>query len=342
MISSVADSGGFHPRAKPEDPQIVFTGADFGFADGDLYGFIDALGASLGSVEALIGLLGTFRNTKDTANGVYKYGLYEELIPLLELPDLSVPSSVEFTDAVENTRYTDADGNEYADPVRAGVNAILTPVADYLTGGFAEDPVGAAAGLLPKLTYAVDSGMLQQTADSLLANFASFGLSVDLSTDGVWAIVDKKLVSGEDAGIDIDGDGEKEPLPLTRETFFALVKGLAYCAEAVVKPSVSAHEANRPGLDASVERTATALLSWLAEEVKTKEGGAFLDELIDGADVSALVKILMKRLKDTAAQEGGMAKLVRLIDSPVFPLVLILLRFVKMLSAWKLALRSVC
>ena len=324
------------------DPEILFTCADFGFEEGDLYGFIDALGAAMSSITPLIGLLGTFRNTKDTYEGVYRYGKYEELIPLLEALELPVLSSVEFTEAVESTLYTDADGNEYNDEVRAGVNAILTPVADYLTGAFAEDPVGETARLLPRLAWVIDTGMLQNAADSLLERLASFDFSVDLTTDGVWTILEEKLVSGEDAGIDIDKDGEKEALPLTHDTFVSLVQRLAYGAVAAVKTSVSAHNANRLGLDTSVQRTATALLTELAAVARTEKGQAFLAGLIEGSDSSDFIKKLLNRLKDTLAEEGGAEKLVRLIDSPVFVLVLCLLRLIKMLDAVKLPLKSVC
>ena len=318
-----------------EDPAVTFTSADFGFEDGDLYGFIDALGAALGGTGGLLSLFGTFKNTKDTVNGEYRYGKYETLLPLLELLDLPVLSSVAFTEAEETVRFTDADGNEYADDVRAGVNALLRPVADYLTGPFADDPAAALAELLPKLAWAVESGLLQDTADSLLSALSSFGVAVDLSVDGVWGIVDEKLVSGENAGIDLNKDGKKEPLPLTRESFADLLHRLAHAAAAVVKPSVSAHNANRLGLDTSAGMTASAFAGWLAECLQTDAGKAFVEALFDGMQTSGVKAALLDRLQALLAEEGGLQKLIALIDSPLYVIAVCLLRFARVLDDLK-------
>lgn len=319
-----------------KDPDITFTSADFGFEDGDLYGFIDALGAAFSGVGGLLSILGAFKNTRDTQNGVYNYGNYEDLIPLYEILDLPALSSVEFTEAEETARYTDENGNEYADEVRAGVVAALKPVADYFTGEeFTKHPTEALLALLPKLAYAVESGLLQNTVDSLLGSLSSFGVRVDLSVDGVWALLDEKLVSGDDAGIDLNKDGVKEPLPLTRESFASLLHALAYSAVPVVKPSVSAHALNRLGLEVSAETTATAIASSFAEILTTQEGKDFVDTLLDGVQASSVVKKLSEKVKELLTAEGGLQKLIGLMDSPLFGVVLFVIRIVRIFNTLK-------
>lgn len=312
-----------------QDPAVSFTSEDFGFADGDLYGFIDALAASLGSADGVISILGTFRNTRNTEQGIYIYGKYEELIPLLELLDLPVLSSAAFTEAVESARYTGPDGAIYEDKVRAGVNAILTPFADYLTDTFFDSPAKALLELLPKLCYAIDSGSLNDTAGSLLSVLAGFGVSIDLTAEGVWQLLSDKILS---EGVDFNGDGEKEMLPIDRDGFTQLVHRLAYSADPVVKSSVSAHNANRLGLDCSEADAASVLLSAIAEIVQTDEGKAFVNSLFANSNASGIKAKLLEKIKTALCAEGGLKKLISCIGSPLYWFILFFARIAALFS----------
>ena len=265
-----------------------FTSADFGFADGDFYGFADALGGCLSQLSALLNLVGgfTFKNT--STGDSYTIGKYEDLIPLFELLDLPTPSSADFTKAEETLTYTDADGNVYTDPVRAGINCLLKPVADYLMNDFQAAPLDETISLLPKVAYAIESGLLNDTVQSLIGPFASFGLKVDMNKDTIWKIVESKLVNGGPA------------VPLTKAQFDALVTDLAGCGEPVVKKSVSIAYANRLGLNTQKNKVISVLLKLLLEMENTAEGKAFLEQELDAIGAPSLAKSLL----NFAAQRG--------------------------------------
>ena len=270
-----------------------FTSEDFGFADGDFYGFADALGGCFSGLSALLDLVSGFSFKNVTDGDHYIIGKYEDLIPLFELLDLPTPSSAAFTEAEEAMTFTDEEGNAYTDKVRAGINCILKPVADFLMNDFKVAPLDTLIDLLPKAAYAIETGLLNDTVQKLLGSFASLGLKVDLSKDAIWEIVDKKLVSGEeetsmdgsktrqtDVIYDLDGDNDNEAVPLTKAQFDKLVTDLAGCAQPVVKPSVSIANANRLGLNTQKNKVVSVALAAVLEMEKTEEGKSFIDMLL--------------------------------------------------------------
>ena len=284
-----------------------FTSADFGFEDGDYNGFADAFSACFGALTELLPLLSSFSFKNKLENGVYTVGKYESLIPLLELLDLEVLSSAEFTAEEEAMTFTDTEGKPYTDSVRACLKLLLTPIAKYLDETFLKHPLDSLADLLPKVAYAVESGLLNDTVQQLIGDFAEFGMSVDLTKDFFWDIVEKKLVTGEDetnidgtktrhndVGFDIDHDGEKEAFPITKAQFDELVTNLAGSAKAVVKKSVSIRFANRLGLETHKNKVVSCVLMEAATIVKTSDGKAFFDLLIDSSSMNSLAKKVLK------------------------------------------------
>ena len=290
-----------------------FTSADFGFEDGDFYGFADALGGCLSGLSDLLNLVSGF-SFKNVSNGDnYTIGKYEDLIPLFELLDLPTPSSAEFTKAEEAMTFTDTEGNTYKNQVRAGVNCLMKPLADYLTTTFKNAPMEAAIDILPKVAYAIESGLLSSTVEKLLEPFKELGVKVDVSKDTFWGMVDRSLVTPQEVknidgtktrmtqvGLDLDNNGQKEPVPLTKAQFDRLVTEIAGCAEAVVKPSVSIPHTKRLGLNTKKTAVASVLVNEVLAMEKTPEGKAFLEQELDAIGAPSLAKSLL----NFAAQRG--------------------------------------
>ncbi len=273
---------------------IEFTSADFGFADGDAYGFVDALVCTLLNICAQLNvrsILGDF--TDSTQDGAYVIGNYNLFIPLYELLELEPISSAEFTRRVtESENATDTLGLAR---LRTAANLTLKPVADLLTR-LENEGASAAIDLLPKLLYALDSGMVNDLVCDLLRDKNLYGFvqfndmleKINLNTDLLWKTVDERFVTGtqdEDAGFDFDKDGKKEtPLPLTKEQFDALAKQLTYAADPLVKPSVSAAQKNRLALQTDASLVSAILCAFIVDLLESDAGAAFAEKAVGSLD----------------------------------------------------------
>ena len=320
-----------------------FTSADFGFTDGDFYGFADALGGCLSNLSVLLDLVSGF-SFKNIADGdTYTVGKYEDLIPLFELLDLPTPSSAAFTKAEESAVFTDREGNTYSDRVRAGINGLFKPVADYLMTTFKAAPLDSLVDILPKVAYAFESGLLNDTLQKLVGSFAALGFEVKLDKDDLWKTVDKQLVSGFDqksidgtktrhidGGVDLDKDGVKEAVPLTKEQVSRLVTDLAGCAEPVVKPSVSIPHANRLGLNTQKAKVVSVAVAEIIKMETTEDGKAFFDKALDSIGAPGFAKKLL-----SFAANRGVGFSFMLLDRflPIVTIVLAVLSFFKKVKA---------
>lgn len=344
-------TGGFSESGLDEERFVItvwscadqFTSADFGFEDGDFYGFADALGGCLSGLSELLNLVSGFSFKNVSSGDNYTIGKYEDLIPLFELLDLPTPSSAEFTKAEEAMTFTDTEGNTYKNPVRAGVNCLMKPLADYLSTTFKNAPTDAVIDLLPKLAYAIESGLLSSTVDKLLAPFAELGVKVDVSKDTFWGMVDNSLVTPHEiknidgtktrmsqVGFDLDKDGQKEPVPLTKAQFDRFVTEIAGCAEPAVKPSVSIPNANRMGLNTQKTKVVSVAAAEILEMEKTEAGKAFLEKALDGIGAPSLAKSLLN-----FAAKRGTGFTFRLIDRflPIITILMAVMNFIRKVKA---------
>lgn len=305
-----ASENGFTTIPDIKDSGITFTSEDFGFADGDAYGFIDAFVCSLSEIFIQLGIrniLGDF--TDSVSNGVYKAGNYNYFIPLYELLGLEPISSVEFTSKVEQAQ--SAEGSADFNRLREAADLTFKPVADLLSA-LENNSSDTIIDVLPKLIYALDSGMVNELLHNLLDGKSLYGLvqfgsiieDVDISTGLIWDYIDKSFVTGteeEPAGFDFDKDGEKETvLPITKEQFDAVVSDLMYAFDACIKDSISATQKNRLALETDVELVCSIICDAVLEFVESEDGGAFTKKALNSADntlVSSVGNIFVSLLQ---------------------------------------------
>lgn len=245
--------------AAGEDWEAVeIKNGDFGFKDGNVEGFLDAVSAMLRGAS-LIHVALKLQNITDTAKGEYNYGAYEDLIPIFEILDLkSVMSSVEYTEYVNKAE----NAND------AKFRAILTPIA-YLLVDFANDPVNTVADILPKLAYAIDTGIVDTGVNGLLAKLTMVSVDpVDLTTAGVYKILNDNLLTPNN-------------VVLPEDEFTEAIKLLAGCGTAVVKPSVRRGFNYRLGIDPDKSKTIVVFMNWLIEFAKENKDSA--KTIIDAA-----------------------------------------------------------
>lgn len=183
----------------------------WGFADGDLESFIDAIIAGLRPVTKLLfgsdllGLMGvdiSFENKTDN-NGNYQYGLYEKLfIPIYD--------ALGITDALTSVAYTEQtkqaiDATGRYDAYLKLALAPLLPLIDR----FLEKPVDTLAEKLPHLIYESDA-----VFEAVRAACKSIGFGLDelvapyLSLDGLFG-----LASGAVQNLNINGQAVSLVLP---------------------------------------------------------------------------------------------------------------------------------
>lgn len=131
-------------------------------------------------------------------------------------------------------------------------------------------------------------------------------------------------------GIDLNKDGQKEPVPLTKAQFDKLVTDIAGCAEPAVKPSVSIPNANRMGLNTQKSKVISVLLAAVLEMEKNEAGEAFLDKALDGMGVPDLAK----KLLGFAAKRDA-AFTFKLLDRflPTIVFALAVMNFIKRIKA---------
>lgn len=262
---------------------LSFENGDMGFNDGDKEGFMDAVAALFRPIS-VINLLLSFENKVDTSRGTYTYGAYEHLVPIFEMLDLDgYLSSEEYR--VNFNKIKDADSNMVMD---ARIRPILVPVLN-LVDKFAENPLDTLVDVLPKLAYAVDSGLLNEQVGKIISMMA-FGLGdslkVDLTTEGLYTMIAPML---ENLTV-----GEKAvSIKLNKDKFMTAFKDLSGCGTAVQKDSVARGTAYRMGIDSDKADTFVTLFRWLYGEITTDENMNSIKALIGVDDMSFIQKALI-------------------------------------------------
>lgn len=261
---------------------VEIESGDLGFEDGDEEGFLDAAAAMLRGV-ALIQQVMSFENKQNPTEGTYTYGAYEELIPVFEILDLrSVMSSADYTG------YVNAAENKSD----ARFRAILAPIV-YLIADLGNDPVNTLLDVLPKLSYAIDSDLVNTQINkviSMLPDIISLD-PVDLTTAGIYSLLNDKLLS-------------PKGITLSEEEFTALIEALSGCGTAVKKESVMRGVKYRMGIDSDKGRTAAVLLSWV---------------LTVAGQNPELVNTLLGALAGENALIGAVLKIVIILSTTVIP-----------------------
>ncbi len=233
---------------------LTVSDGDFGFKDGDVEGFLDGISASMRYATTLISAVVEFENEKDSNKGTYTYGAYEDLIDLLEILDLkSVKSSEDYTAYID-----EADADSVFKGCDARIRAILAPVA-YLLVDFAKNPTDTVLEVLPKASYAITTGLVNDTVNALLSKITIISIDkVDLTTVGIYKIVDEKLLS-------------KNEIELSEEEFADVLTALAGCGTSEVKSSVARGQNYRLGINADKSKISVVLVTKLLEYLHDDE-----------------------------------------------------------------------
>lgn len=176
-----------------------FVSGDFGFKDGDREGFVNALLAVLRPITTLlapgakaIGVVALNINMFDyvDGDGIYQYGAYSELIPLLEQLGLTtLPTPAQYKKQYEDKAAATSKNIAADEFLRPVINSILTDLVDMVS----PDPLNGVIKVLPRLAYILSTDMLNTNVKAALSHMGMLsGLagSLDLSQK---AITDKLI-----------------------------------------------------------------------------------------------------------------------------------------------------
>ncbi len=295
---------------------LTVADGDFGFADGDREGFLDAV-ASLFRPLSFIASLISFENKADTSKGVYTYGMYEDLVPVLEVLGADgIMSSVEYTEYVN----AGANANEKMD---RRIRAILVPVFNLVDAvASAESPLTELLKLLPKAAYAIDTGIVDTQIHEIL-NKLPLGLgdsiSVDLTTDGVYSILAEKLANIELQAAKVDESGEETSpavtlsISLDKEKFATAVKDLSGCGVYTANESIARGRNWFVSIDGDAADAFVVLFRYLHSELTSESNAAAIKTAVKALDMNFAQRIAVNFLVSivlSSSADGALRTLV--------------------------------
>lgn len=292
----------------------------FGFQDGDREGFLDAVSAVFRAVS-VITLVLSFENNISTTNGTYTYNAYEDLVPIFEALDLrGYMSSHEYTMYVQEAK--NKNGSIAMD---ARIRPILVPIFN-LIDDFAAAPLDTLLDVLPKLSYALESGLVQTQVDTLISKLG-FGLSgtvanvlPPLNAEGIFDLVAPMLkdIVVREAGVNEETGEEitevKISINLDKAKFLQMMKDMSGCGDAVVKNSKARGTAYRLGINSDKPDAFVVLFRWLYGEITTKDNMRAIKSVIDSTDLNSVVKMLIKTVLNRVAETPTDDALVALVN----------------------------
>ena len=255
---------------------ISFADGDMGFKDGDMEGFITALSVIFRPISFLTLIL-DFEDKYD-GTSISTVGAYGHLISLFESLDLpDVISTAEYTKGV----------NEATEAMDARIRPILVPIVHFLDNLAGEsDPVAALLEFVPKLAGALDSGVVNDQVNKVIAQLKMLSLDpIALDSGAIFDII-APLLQG------IEVNGATLSITLDRNNFIKLMHDLAGCGNGVVKDSVSRECAYRLGVAPDKIDTLMVLFRWLYGEITTKANRNQIKALLNTLDLAFTDKVI--------------------------------------------------
>lgn len=298
---------------------LTVVDGDFGFMDGDREGFLDAV-ASLFRPLSLITMVITLENTCNTTSGNYIYGGYEDLVPIFEaLGADGIMSSVEYTEYVN----AGANSDEKMDH---RIRGILVPVFNLIdTVASAESPLTEVVKLLPKVAYAVDSGLLNTQIHKLISKLGmglGSSINVDLTTEGLYDMIAPKLENIELQAAKVDENGEEIApavtlsLNLDKDKFVSAIKDLAGCGVYTANESIARGKNWFVSIDGDAADAFVVLFRYLHSELTAENNATAIKAAVKALDMNFAQRIAVNFLVSvvlSSSADGALRTLVFMV-----------------------------
>lgn len=297
---------------------LTVVDGDFGFANGDKEGFLDAV-ASLFRPLSLLTTVVSFENTTSLFYGP-QLGIYEDLIPIFEALGIK-----DFMTSDEYTAYVKkgANTNEKMD---RRIRGIITPIFTLVDAvASAESPVDEVLKLLPNLASAIDTGLIDTQIHSMLGKI-SLGIGnnvkVDLTTGGVYDMIAPKLKDIELQAAKVDENGEETApavtltINLDKEKFAAAIKDIAACGVFTAKESAAKTRNWFVGIEGDSADAFVVLFRYLHSELTEENNAVAIKTAVAALDMNASQKIVVNFLVSSvlsSSADGALRTIVALL-----------------------------
>ena len=288
---------------------LTVKDGDFGFANGDREGFIDAL-SSIFRPLSIVTMVITLENKIDTSNGTYTYGAYEDLVPVFEALGIEgFMSSHEYTLYVNAGANSDEKMDRRIRPILVAVCNLIDSIAN------SEEPLTAALELLPKAARLIDTGLLDKQFYSLKSKLGlglGDNINLDLTTEGIFNLVAPKLSDLEVKAAEVDENGtEISPavrvsINLDKDNFLKAIKDISGCGKFAAKESVARGCRYYVTIEGDAADTFTVLFKYLHSEIKANKDaiGTALGTVSTEPAVSAILKLVVNGVASLSAEKA--------------------------------------
>lgn len=297
---------------------LTVVDGDFGFANGDKEGFLDAV-ASLFRPLSLLTTVVSFENTTSLFYGP-QLGIYEDLIPIFEALGIK-----DFMTSDEYTAYVKkgANTNEKMD---RRIRGIITPIFTLVDAvASAESPVDEVLKLLSNLASAIDTGLIDTQIHSMLGKI-SLGIGnnvkVDLTTGGVYDMIAPKLKDIELQAAKTDENGEVTApavtltINLDKEKFAAAIKDIAACGVFIAKESAAKTRNWFVGIEGDSADAFVVMFRYLHSELTEENNAVAIKTAVAALDMNASQKIVVNFLVSSvlsSSADGALRTIVALL-----------------------------
>ena len=264
----------------------------FGFQDGDREGFVNALAAVLRglTVPLTSGLLEVdFANSIKVPN--VTYGIYENLLPVLEALDIEgLMTSKEYTEQFNAT-----EGNAKGD---AAILPILNPIFDLVENKLSAAPLSTLVDLLPKLAHVLNDNILNDQLQPIIAN--NLGMIGSFAGDMLAGLkIEPSMIIG--LVNSLLGNLQIGDVTLSLKLSDPDWVLLASTAKPVVKDSVTADNAYRVGFETNKSDAFLVTFRYLFENITEANNLASIKKAISSLVTDPSITQVIDQLLGTVA-----------------------------------------
>ena len=208
----------------------------------------------------------------------------------------------------------------------ACIRRILVPVFNLIdTIASAESPLTEVVKLLPKVAYAVDSGLLNTQIQNLIDKLGmglGSSINVDLTTEGLYEMLAPKLKDIELQAAKTDENGEETApavtlsISLDKDKFASAIKDLSGCGVYTANESIARGKNWFVGIDGDAADAFVVLFGYLHSELTSESNAAAIKTAVKALDMNFAQRIAVNFLVSivlSSSADGALRTLVFMI-----------------------------
>lgn len=207
----------------------------------------------------------------------------------------------------------------------ACIRGILVPVFNLIDAiASAESPLTEVMKLLPKVAYAVDSGLLNTQIQNLIGKLGMGlgSINVDLTTEGLYEMPAPKLKDIELQAAKVDENGEETAPAVTLSTnldkdkFVFAIKDLSGCGVYTANASIARGKNWFVGIDGDAADAFVVLFGYLHSELTSESNTAAIKTAVKALDMNFAQRIAVSFIVSIAlssSADGALRTLVFMI-----------------------------